>query len=279
MAPPFFFYGGYMEEAERLERIEDSLKRAGLNYLPDAMEYYLSTPDILEQQPSMYTSSGYSYCRRCSKWKKLYLFYASSRHKSGFSPECKQCRNARKTARYQNADDATKEKIKAQYKKYRKTADQNKKERIQQAIINGTYVPKEKTEKDLIKEQRRLARNAAYRKTDAWKEVYRRSAQKREELKKANKGIPYTKKLIKQRDEGHPCILCGKPIEDGDSVQVDHLIPVLIGGADCFSNVSFVHASCNHRKTKTALEITTAQIEELRIRTETFMDNNKELFK
>ena len=261
-------------EELRLEKIKDGLLRGNISLDGSDFDEYVAAPDVMEKD-NFTGILGYKYCSKCNTYKKLYMFYSSSNHKDGFAPECKKCRGERRAKLHENMS----EEKKAKRKQYRKNSDKKRLEKQRLAMINGEYVPKEKTAGEITRDMRRRARNAEYRKTDTWKEVYKRSVQKREALKKANKGIPYTKTLIKQRDEGLPCILCGKPIEDWSDAQVDHLIPILIGGLDCFSNVSYVHSSCNHKKTKTALEINLTQVEDLRKRTEAFIDNHKELFK
>lgn len=52
------------------------------------------------------------------------------------------------------------------------------------------------------------------------------------------------------RDNGL-CVLCGHKIEadDVETTQVDHMVPVVIGGTDDLFNLHVVHASCHGHKT------------------------------
>ena len=56
---------------------------------------------------------------------------------------------------------------------------------------------------------------------------------------------------IRQRliaEHGMVCALCGKPIESGDELTVDHIVPRTMGGATTYGNCQLAHESCNSRK-------------------------------
>jgi hypothetical protein len=59
---------------------------------------------------------------------------------------------------------------------------------------------------------------------------------------------------------------------------MEHLIPVILGGEDCFTNVGCSHKLCNLRKTKDAKEITVEQVEQLQQRSIDYMEANPEKF-
>jgi len=47
------------------------------------------------------------------------------------------------------------------------------------------------------------------------------------------------------------CALCGLSFKDGDQVEVDHCIPVSLGGADFYVNLQLLHRHCHDQKTAT----------------------------
>lgn len=52
------------------------------------------------------------------------------------------------------------------------------------------------------------------------------------------------------------CYICGKPIELGiHQVDIDHIIPLNLGGKDSENNFAITHATCNREKQDTNLEI------------------------
>lgn len=56
---------------------------------------------------------------------------------------------------------------------------------------------------------------------------------------------------IRQRliaEHGMVCALCGKPIESGHELTVDHIIPRAMGGSTTYENCQLAHKACNSRK-------------------------------
>ena len=54
-------------------------------------------------------------------------------------------------------------------------------------------------------------------------------------------------KLLK-RQKGK-CALCGNYFTDGDSIEVDHLVPTSLGGRDTYDNWQLLHRHCHDKKT------------------------------
>ena len=54
-------------------------------------------------------------------------------------------------------------------------------------------------------------------------------------------------KLLK-RQKGK-CSHCDNYFKDGDSIEVDHIIPKSIGGRDCYDNWQLLHRHCHDTKT------------------------------
>lgn len=55
-----------------------------------------------------------------------------------------------------------------------------------------------------------------------------------------------TRQLVIERD-GSTCRLCGEPVEL-DQVDLDHLVPVSLGGTNHADNLRVAHASCNRAR-------------------------------
>lgn len=244
-----------MENNEQLER----LALADVRLSEVEQTRYLSYPDVIEVKDTV--PQGYKCCTKCRKVKKLYLFNRNSSAKDGHTTQCKECQKSNAKKSYAHT------KHKKQYKQYYQEHKAQKQEQSRQ------YYQKHKEE---LKKK-----HAAYRNTKAGKKAMQKAHQKRADTLKANQGIPYTREMVIQRDcQGGTdpiCYLCGKPITTG-TMHLDHVVPVVMGGLDCFSNVACVHDSCNLRKSKDAREITEAQVEKIQKITDVFMNDHQDLF-
>lgn len=105
---------------------------------------------------------------------------------------------------------------------------------------------------------------------------------KRNQSLKDNVGIPYTREIVIDRDrQGGPdpiCYLCGEPITGTQMIHLDHVVPVVMGGRDCFTNVACVHDTCNLRKSKDAREVTVEQVTLLEKLSDSYMEAHQDLF-
>ncbi len=54
--------------------------------------------------------------------------------------------------------------------------------------------------------------------------------------------------LKKQKGQ---CARCGLSFKDGDRIEIDHRIPVAIGGTDLYVNLQLLHRHCHDQKTAT----------------------------
>jgi len=52
--------------------------------------------------------------------------------------------------------------------------------------------------------------------------------------------------------QGGVCPVCGAPINlaRGDVIEIDHGLPLALGGADALPNMQALHAACHREKTK-----------------------------
>ena len=76
---------------------------------------------------------------------------------------------------------------------------------------------------------------------------------KRRALKAGVEHEPWTREEIIKRDNGI-CQICGLPIYDYDDSpnrlkpEIDHIVPISVGGADKADNLRLTHAFCNQHK-------------------------------
>ena len=245
----------------------DRLVSAGIHWTAEACEEYVAMADDLGEHEKGYIAPpGFKRCGRCGHVKKFYLFNKNSSSKTNTSGNCKECQ--KKTA----ANSYSKTKKRRNYKKY---YQENKE--IKQAHARKYY----QENKEIINAKHRL-----YLQTKAGKKVMMRAHKKRREALANNKGVPYTREMVIERDgaflgEQHPiCYLCNTPILDtsGSSLHIDHVVPVVEGGLDCFTNVASVHAACNLTREKDARELTVEQITHVKELAHAYMDQYPEKF-
>jgi hypothetical protein len=229
-------------------------------------EYLTTVDDLGEVTKGAELPIGYKRCGKCGRGLKFYLFNKNAGSKTNTSGSCKACQkeNAKKSYK--------KTKQKRNYKKY---YQENKE--IKQAHARKYY----EENKDRLKENHK-----AYLQTKKGKQVMQKAHSKRRKALAENAGVPYERALVIARDgmfigRDHPeCYLCNKPIEDtsGASLHIDHVVPVVQGGLNCFTNVASTHAACNLRREKDARELTTAQVEEIKTRAASFIEAHPDHF-
>lgn len=242
-----------------LDRIAD----AGLIFSEQQAEMYAKAPDDLGVSESKDTPAGYKRCGRCGHVLKFYKFNRNSDSKTNTTGNCKECQKAASKNSYATT------KKKRDYKKYY----QENKER-KQAHSKKYY----EENKDSLKEKHR-----AYVQSKEGQKVMQKAHSKRREALRQNKGIPYTRELVIDRDKHGKklpvCYICQKPIrEDESTLHLDHVIPVVIGGADCFTNIGCTHSECNLTKKKDGTDVTAEQIQRVKKLAEEYVDANPTKF-
>lgn len=232
---------------------------AGVQMTAAEQAEYLAAADELPKNTTT-LPKGYKRCTKCGIAKKIYLFNRNAQAKDNCTSQCKACQAATAQKSYK------KNKHKRNYRKY---YQENKEKK--QAQSRQYYA----THKDTLK-----VKHAQYRATPKGKKAMIKAHAKRAKLLKANVGIPYTREIVLDRDclgGTEPiCYLCGKPITG--TPHLDHVIPVVMGGKDCFTNVACVHDVCNLSKSKDAREITTEQVNTIITRSEEYMNSHQDLF-
>lgn len=232
---------------------------AGVQMSPSEQERYLQMEDELPKDAAT-LPAGYKRCTKCGAVKKIYLFNRNAQAKDNCTSQCKACQSANAHKSY------AKNKHKRNYKKYYQANKEKKQAQSRQ------YYQEHKSELKV--------KHAQYRATAKGKKAMSKAHAKRAKLLKANVGIPYTREMVIDRDcmgGNEPiCYLCGKPITG--TPHLDHVMPVVMGGKDCFTNIACVHDVCNLRKSKDAREITTEQVNTIASRSEAYMESHQDMF-
>ena len=60
-----------------------------------------------------------------------------------------------------------------------------------------------------------------------------------------------TRQAILLKKQKGKCNYCGFYFQDGDLLEVDHIIPTSQGGKDSFINLQLLHRHCHDSKTRT----------------------------
>jgi hypothetical protein len=243
---------------------DEQLQRAidfGIKFTKEDQAKYLKMPDELPKGTSN-APTGYKCCTKCSTVKKIYLFNRNSQAKDGCTTQCKECQKKNAHKSY------AKNKHKRNYKKYYQEHKESKQAQSRQ------YYQEHKEEM--------AAKHAKYRATHKGKKAMHKAHAKRARALKENTGIPYTREMIIERDcrggTNPICYLCGELINDPGIIQLDHVIPVVMGGKDCFTNIACTHEKCNLSKSKDGREITTEQVEGIIQLSEVYADEHQDLF-
>lgn len=244
----------------------ERLIEADIEMQKEEAQLYCNAPDILSEADLVNggVPVGYKKCGRCKVIKKFYLFNRNASSKINCTGNCKECQSKSAQESY------GKNKGNRDYKQY--YADNRDMKREQSKKYYASH-------RDQI-----LSKQKKYRQTEQGRETMNRSHSQRKKAMKTNKGIPYTREMVIDRDssfirEVFPiCYLCNKPIENPTDLHMEHLISIVIGGSDCFTNVGCAHSACNLTKSKAAEELTVEQVETIEKRSEAYIEAHPDLF-
>lgn len=250
-----------MSRELQLER----LKLAGIHLTEKLADEYVNTPDDLgEYSADVIITPGFKRCGKCGHILKFYMFNKNSGSKTCTTGNCKECQKASASKSYK------KTKKSRNYKKY---YAENKEAKLEQA---KKYYAENK---DKVNE-----RHKEYLSTKKGKKVMKKAHAKRAAAIANNKGIPYTRAIVIERDKRggeHPiCYLCGQPILDtsGKACHLDHVVSINNGGLDCFTNIAAVHQTCNLTKEKDDRNLKAEQVEDIVTLAEAYIDANPQYF-
>lgn len=259
-----------METPNALALVGEQLQRlslGGVNLNEQQMREYIGMEaDLGEAVKGSELAPGFKRCGSCGHAKKFFLFNKNTGSKTNTSGNCKECQKGTAAQSY------SKTKSKRNYKKYYQENKETK-----QAHARKYYTENKDTIKD---------KHKAYLATSKGQKVMRQAHSKRRKAIAENKGIPYTREMVIERDGKflgfvHPvCYLCNNPITDisGAELHLDHVVPIVEQGLDCFSNVASSHRTCNLTREKDARRLTVEQVDGIIKRAESYIDTYPDRF-
>ena len=254
-------------EKDKIDTTQEQLtrlKEAGLAVNDSFQAKYLAAKDDQGAYvPGCEIPEGFKKCGCCNHVLKFYLFNRNKGSKTNTTGNCKECQKESAKKSYK------KTKKKRNYKKYYEEHNEVKQEAARR------YYAKNKDVMD--------AKHKEYLASKKGKMVMAKAHAKRRATIANNKGIPYTRDIVIDRDMRNGkypiCAICGEPImETGKDLHLDHVVPLLIGGMDCFTNIGCTHAKCNLEKKKDGSDVTAAQITTIKKLAEAYMEAHPELF-
>lgn len=235
------------------------LIEAGIALGTDEEAEYLAAPDT---HAGGDVPIGYKRCGKCKKILKYYMFNRNKEAKTNCSGNCKECQKQASSKAYHKSKGS---------RDYKENYARNREKKL--AASREYYA---------ANKEKILAKQKQYHGTSKGRRTMKRSHAKRKYLLERNAGIPWNKDIVIDRDKKGGdlpiCVLCGEAITRDKDIHMEHLIPVVLGGLDCFTNVGCAHQLCNLRKSKDAREITAEQVDDLVQRSEDYIDAHKNLF-
>lgn len=167
-------------------------------------------------------------CSKCGEQKPLTDYYEQATCKGGRRPDCKTCVCQREHEKRV----ADPEKFKA-YEKARYARDKEKR----------------KTKAREYYAANREAGKAVRRKHYAAnRDTYLAYSAKRKAAKRAVEHVPYTRTEIYERDGGH-CRECHLELHNvPNGFDIDHIVPLSLGGVDTPANLQLMCRPCNRAK-------------------------------
>jgi 5-methylcytosine-specific restriction endonuclease McrA len=168
-------------------------------------------------------------CKKCGEEKPLSEYYKASPDRDWYRGTCKTCSLAEMKARREaNVEDAR-----------RKDRERYTGERKAKQLATARAHYRETRERQLALKKIYYESNR-----EAWT-TYRA---KRKAAKCSVEHQPYTRREIYDRDGGK-CRLCSKKLAYGPGeFQIDHIVPISLGGPDTPTNVQLTCGPCNREK-------------------------------
>lgn len=171
-------------------------------------------------------------CLRCQVQKPLDDFYRAAGCKDGRRRVCKECILAERRAKHAANPEKNRERDRARY------ADSPERQARQRATAKAFYHADKPRQRELRKAYYRANR-------DRWVQW---RAERQARFEDGRPREHYTRRMVYDRGEGH-CAICGVdvPYEPG-GFHIDHVIPIVHGGADTLANLQLTCPPCNWSK-------------------------------
>lgn len=178
-------------------------------------------------------------CNMCGEEFSFEEMVSHKRKRFGIDNICKQC-NAIKSREFSNKHPGRKKELDKRYRKKNKErlslkSKKNYEENREEKLLKAKQYYAENTEKIKV-------RVSNYRQTPKGKFVKINSSNKRRSKEK--EGKIDTGDLIILSKETSNCEMCGIKLNDNNK-QLDHIIPLNVGGSHKINNVRYICSSCN----------------------------------
>lgn len=165
-------------------------------------------------------------CSKCGAEKLLDAYYRQADCRDGRRPDCKECVLAARRAEKAERPERVKAREKARYQRH---AERRK------AESRAYYA--------MTRERQIAYRRAHY---EMNKDAYAGYSQKRKALLRGVEHTPYTRTEIYERDGGR-CRGCQQVLAH-DNFEIDHIVPLALGGPDTPANLQLMCKPCNRTK-------------------------------
>lgn len=188
-------------------------------------------------------------CTGCKKYYDVSSFFKSKAYKRGLTNWCKSC-HAKATKKY---SDKNKDKIKEQNAKAR--SKENKSKRREYQI---------KYQADNRKTLNEKKRNYRKRKPEIVRSVDKKSYASRRKAITDNSVFVTPLFLRNLKKSSEVCEICGKK---GTNFELDHILPICIGGKHEIENLRYICGGCNRSRPKDGSDLIGTKHEYLLLKT------------
>ena len=197
-------------------------------------EYYRIKNNV--QSPRIEDVDNKRRCSKCKNVKELSLFTKDKKCNNGYSRKCKECT-------YKSPSRINNKKYIKEYKKswYSKNREKILKRRKEYYKKNHVQIKKYQFEYNKINKDKVAKRIKEWHKNNP--HVGIASSHKRRILSKSNGINDLTSSQIKEIRK-KPCFACGNTKD----ITIDHIIPLIRGGQNTYSNCMPLCRSCNSSK-------------------------------
>lgn len=184
-------------------------------------------------------------CKTCGEEKPVSGFSRRSKSNDGLSVKCKACtKEYDKEYRKLNFEQVKKrnaewiEKNKEHYKEIRKAYWSNRRKNSEkQRLYDISYREKNKEKMKVV-----VAIWASKNRESKIRSEHKRRVAKRCGTGVISKGIIEKLKLLQKGK----CVCCGQPL--GEDFQLDHIMPLALGGSNSDENLQLLKGLCNRQK-------------------------------
>lgn len=170
-------------------------------------------------------------CSKCGIERPLDDFYRQANCAGGFRPDCKDCVRLRAKQNRQNNIDSARARDNARYRDDPVRRESAKRRARERYAANR--------EAEIVKRREHYQAN---------REKYAAYARKRKAALRGVEHSPYTRREIYDRDGGR-CRMCQRELSFApNSFDIDHIVPISLGGPDTPANLQLSCRRCNRKK-------------------------------